>query len=257
MNGTNEPKADNRMALVGPTQVVSNGPARNNEQWSPTKKVFVAGNIPVSAVREPSEVPVAVQPDSACATAYRLLARQIEHLGNTRRIVVTSPGKGEGKSFVALNLSLALATGGSSSVLLVEANFERPVIANRVGFTPPLGFGEWLRSAAEAPTRPFRGVGVCAPNLHVIAIDPANEAGAGLLGSGFEVAIRQLCFSQYQYIIVDGPQVMGSADCSIIADSMDGVVLCAAKGQTKVNDYKEAVKQLQPVPILAKVLLER
>ena len=58
------------------------------------------------------------------------------------------------------------------------------------------------------------------------------------------------------YIIVDGPPVIGSADCSVIADSMDGVVLCAARGQTKLNAYRDAAKSLHPVPVLAKVLLE-
>lgn len=255
MSRSNDPKPHaQQLSLVGPVQPAQTG---RDEQWGPNKRVFVAGQIPVTSLRKPEELPVASAPESDCATAFRLLARQIEHLSNTRRIVVTSPGAGEGKSFAALNLGLSLALGGAVSVLLVEANFERPVLAERIGFTPPLCFADWLKSATQAPSRPFRSVGVCAPNFNVIAIDPKSEFSPGLLGAGFEIAIRQLCFTQYQYIIVDGPQVMGSADCSIVADSMDGVVLCAAKARTKFNEYRDAAKQLQPVPILAKVLLEK
>lgn len=253
MSRSSEPRSAS-LAVAGSVQPVKKWA---DEEWAPAKRVFVAGNIPASALREPEEVPVATAPDSECATAFRLLARQIEHLNNTRRMVVTSPDVGDGKSFAALNLGLALALGGASSVLLVEANFERPVLASRIGFVPPLCFAEWLKSSSQAPSRPFRSVGVCVPNFHVIAVDPTAEYTPGLVGVGFETAVRQLCFTNYQYIIVDGPAVMGSADCSIIADSMDGVVLCAAKASTKLGTYREAAKQLQPVPILAKVLLEK
>lgn len=251
MSRSNEPRPHD-LVLVGSTSL-----SPLPDEHATAKRVYVAGHIPTSALRRPQELPVASAPDSECATAFRLLARQVEHLGNTRRIVVTSPGAGEGKTFAALNLGLALALGGASSVLLVEANFERPVLAERIGFTPPLCFAEWLKGAAQAPSRPFRGVGVCAPNFHVIAVDPAREYSPGLLGAGFENAVRQLCLSRYQYIIVDGPQVMGSADCSIIADSMDGVVLCATGAKTKINEFREAAKQLEPVPILVKLLLEK
>ncbi len=255
MSRSGEPKTHNQqLALVGSVQPVH---ITADAQQAASKRVFVAAQVPVAALKSPLELPVATAPDSNCATAFRLLARQVEHLGNTRRIVVTSPGANQGKSFAALNLGLALALGGASSVLLVEANFERPVLAERIGFTPPMCITEWLKSARQAPTRPFRAVAVCAPNFHVIAVDSSAQYSPGLLAVGFEVAVRQLCFSQYQYIIVDGPPVMGSADCSIIADSMDGVILCAAKGKTRIGEYREAVKQLEPVPVLGKLLMER
>lgn len=255
MSRSGEPKAHGQqLVLVGPTAPVH---ASSEIPQGVSKRVFVAAQVPTTALRNPLELPVVTAPNSDCATAFRLLARQVEHLGNTRRIVVTSPGANQGKSFAALNLGLALALGGAASVLLLEANFERPVLAKRIGFTPPMCLTSWLKDARQAPTGSFRAVEVCVPNLHVIAIDPAAQYTPGLLAVGFEAAVRQLCFSHYQYIIVDGPPVMGSADCSIIADSMDGVILCAAKGNTRVNEYREAVKQLEPVPVLGKLLIER
>lgn len=253
MSPTNEPGRRGQLELVSGSLTTSN----SVEATGKTRRVVVAGQVPAGALRNPGEVPVVSRPDSNCATAFRLLARQIEHLRNLRRAVITSNGAGEGKSFCALNLGLALASAGTGGVLLVEANFERPVLAERIGFTPPGCFGEWLRTAAEVPGRPFRSVSVCHPDFHVLAVDPATTNTNGIVGVGFEVAIRQLCLARYRYIIVDGPQVTGSADASVIADSMDGVILCAAKGSTKLNDYRDAAKRLRPVPILAKVLLER
>lgn len=251
MNGPRESSAPVQMERVGNTR-----PAQAQVEGG-ARRVIIAGSVPTSELRHPHELPVATQPDSACATAFRMLARQLEHLRNIRRIVVTSSGPGEGKSFCALNLGLALASSGAGGVLLVEANLDRPVLAERVGFTPPGCFGEWLMSAVEMPGRAFRSVGVCLPNFHVLAIDPSTSNLNGLVGIGFEIAIRQLCLTRYRYIIVDGPPVIGSADCSVIADSMDGVVLCAARGQTKLNAYRDAAKSLHPVPVLAKVLLDR
>lgn len=244
MSGSREPSLPVHLERVGIAPIEG------------ARRVVVAGNVPSTQLRHPHELPVATQPDSPCATAFRLLARQIEHLQNVRRIVVSSSGRAEGKSFCALNLGLALASSGSGGVLLVEANLERPVLAERIGFTPPGCFAQWLMTAVETPGRGFRSVGVCLPNFQVLAIDPSTPNLNGLVGIGFEIAIRQLCLSRYRYIIVDGPQVTGSADCSVIADSMDGVVLCASKGRTKLGAYCEAAKSLQPVPVLAKVLVE-
>jgi Mrp family chromosome partitioning ATPase len=180
----------------------------------------------------------------------------VEHLPNARRIAVSSANPGEGKSFCALNLCLALVAGGAKSVLLVEANLQNPTLADWIGFTPPRCFADWLLNAAQEPEAPFRAVEVCFPNCHVLAVDHQTPKPPGLLGLSFEIASRQLCFSDYQYIIVDTPAVFGSADTALIADSVDGVILCAAKGRTTKSRFREAAKQLEPVPILGTVLTE-
>lgn len=221
-----------------------------------TKRVYLGGAVSASSLARPDKVPVAIDPDSACATAFRLLARQVEHLPNARRIAVSSPSAGEGKTFCALNLCLALVAGGARSVLLVEANLQNPTLSEWIGFTPPRCFADWLLNASEAPEAPFRAVEVCYPGCHVLAVDPHTPKPAGLLGLNFEIASRQLCFSDYQYIIVDTPAVFGSADTALIADSVDGVILCAAKGRTSKSRFREAAKQLEPVPILGKVLTD-
>ena len=50
----------------------------------------------------------------------------------------------------------------------------------------------------------------------------------------------------YDYIIVDTPPVLGSVDCNVIADSMDGMLFAALSLKSKRKEMRRAVEQLEP-----------
>ena len=89
--------------------------------------------------------------DSAAAVSLRSLKRSLLDRagGPPQAIVVASPGSGEGRSFVALNLALAFADEKGRNVLLVDADFRKPSIGNRVRPAPTLGLSEVLEAGIE------------------------------------------------------------------------------------------------------------
>ncbi len=219
------------------------------------RRVYVGAHVSSAALQDPDFAPVVTHPESACATTFRLLARRIEHQADVRSVGVTSPERREGKSFCAFNLALALAERGEGLVLLLEANLYSPTLAHRIGFAPPHCFGEKIGSAMEQPDQSFRCVEVCFPNLHVVAVDPQKSDPRPLNAAGFSAAMRQLLLSPYTHVVVDCPPVFGSADASVVEDSVDGMLLCAATGVTKRSQLREARRQLEPARILATALI--
>jgi len=63
-----------------------------------------------------------------------------------RRLLVTSAAAGEGKSSVVAALGRALAQTGTESVLLVDANPDRPDLHRAFGVSPELGLSNLLES---------------------------------------------------------------------------------------------------------------
>jgi Mrp family chromosome partitioning ATPase len=60
----------------------------------------------------------------------------------------------------------------------------------------------------------------------------------------------------YDHVVVDSPPVLGSVDCNVIADSVDGMIFTAVTMRSKRREMRKAVLQLDPAPILGVVVLD-
>jgi Mrp family chromosome partitioning ATPase len=193
--------------------------------------------------------------DSPRAASYRILRQRLKDKGDPRVIVVTSAGRGEGKTTCAINLSMALAEHGRASVLLLEANIRRPRLAAALGFTPPSCLAEQLASRGKHTDAPWVVAACFSPQLNVLAMEPG--AGGKWLLNGFALgaAIEQLR-SEYDYVIVDAAATLGSADVNVIQDAADGVLFAARSGKTSGAELRRAAQQLAPADVLGVVLID-
>ena len=195
-------------------------------------------------------------PDSARAATFRILRHRVAERGNPRTILVTSAAAEEGKTMTAANLALALCECGRARVLLVEANFRRPNLARLFGFNPPMCFFEQLALHREKPLEPWTVAQATSPWLHVLAVDDREYARADVIdGPAFESGLNQLKSVRYDYIVVDTPPVLGSADVNLIQDVVDGVVFACWVRRSSVRLLRRAIDQLTPSKILGTVLL--
>ena len=150
---------------------------------------------------------------------------------------------------------MALAERGEGNVLLVEANLQRPAIAQLLGFAPARCFaqqvhGDTLRSVGE-----WSAVSAFFPNLHVLAVDPGESKPQLLERTALLEAVEQLKRSDYASIVVDCPPALGSADMSIVADCVDGIFLTSLAGRTRRSSLRESAEVLAPLPILGTVVM--
>ncbi|HEY7957201.1 MAG TPA: CpsD/CapB family tyrosine-protein kinase [Polyangia bacterium] len=198
------------------------------------------------------------EPDSARAAAFRVLRHRLAERSDPRVIAVTSAEAGEGKTTCAANLAMALGECNRARVLLVEANRRAPALAALFGFLPPECFALQLRRHRDRPLDQWSMVEVFSPALHVLAVKPGpeNENRPLLDGIAFGVAMEMLRASSYDYIVVDTPPVLGSADVNLVEDHVDGVLLTTWARKSNSRALRRAAEQLAPAKILGLTLLD-
>ena len=199
---------------------------------------------------------VALAPDSERAAAFRVLRHHLLELNHPQCIVVSSPQRGDGKTTTAINLALALSECGRAKVLLVEANLRRPQLASVFEFVPPRCFADQLIIHRKDPLSSWTLVEMPELHLHVGAIDPKFERGQLLDGPAFSIAMERLRLAGYDHIVIDAPQILGSADVNLMADAADTVLLALRARRSTARDLRAAIDQIGERKIGGTVLVD-
>lgn len=194
-------------------------------------------------------------PYSVRADAYRALRHQLSKRGDPKVIGVTSAGRKEGKTTAAINLAASLREGARGRVLLLEANLRAPSVAAMLGFMPPACFQEQLVRHRREPLDPWIA-GEVLPQLHAIAINPVNKYAPLLDPIAFSIAIDRLRLAGYDYIVVDTPPVLETADVNLIADSIDGFIMTVIPRRSDAKAIKRGIEQLGSLTFLGALMLE-
>jgi Mrp family chromosome partitioning ATPase len=193
----------------------------------------------------------------ATLAALRVLRHRLEQRRGEGSFVVSvvSPGRGEGKTLLAAELAMTLSEADRARVVLVEGNLERPSVATVLGLRLPegAGFSTQVRRHMSGRSRPW-GVVRLGPSLTVLAESGASAAyPAALHSTHFEGALHALRRA-YDYVIIDGPAVLGSGDANVLESVSDGVLLVARAAATKGAALSRATAQLGDRRILGVVL---
>jgi len=186
-------------------------------------------------------------PDSVEADAYRnVRAGLLGIAGSHGRIVtllVTSAKAGEGKSTTALNLAATCARAGERT-LLVDVDLRRPSLGDVFpGEAGRRGLVDVLRGET-----PWQGVvvGSDLPNLDFLPTGDAGAVPIEVLGS---LELRQLVLSlsrhHYDRVILDGPAILGLADCRMLGRIVDAAVMVVRCGATELRPLRRAKAVLE------------
>ena len=151
-----------------------------------------------------------------------------------RRVGLTSPGPGCGKSLVSLNLGYSLARQRDQRVLLAEVDLRRPSLARTLGLRDPVSFARVLDGAAtfEAEARRLT------PNLAVgVNTGPARNAAELLQAASAEPALAaaEARFAPTVFLF-DLPPLLVSDDTIGFLARLDAVLLVAAADETTVDE---------------------
>lgn len=196
------------------------------------------------------------EPDSEQAAAFRVLRHQIVRQNDPQVIVVSSALPGEGKSTTAVNLALALSEAGRSRTLLVEANFTNPCLSAVFRFKPPWCFAQQVSEHRTWADKGWSVVEIRPHGLHVAAVDLRTERHVLLDAPAFAFALEQMRMAGYDYIVVDAPHVLGSAEVNLLQDGADGVLLVTRSGKSRRKELRACIEQLAPETILGVTLLQ-
>jgi non-specific protein-tyrosine kinase len=173
---------------------------------------------------------------SPTAESFRVLRSNLEFISVDKPVQVlgvTSPGPEEGKTFVALNLGLAIAQGGKR-VVLVDADLRRPKVHKILGFPQSPGLSEALID--KAYLKKFKN-----SNLAVLTAGRSAPNPADLLASQQMGKLIAKLKETADVIIVDTPPILSCADAVSLGKWVDGFLVVAEWGRTDRSAFAEAV----------------
>ncbi|MBY6678737.1 polysaccharide biosynthesis tyrosine autokinase [Rhodococcus sp. BP-332] len=157
-----------------------------------------------------------------------------------RTIVVAAPTVGTGSTTVAAGLAAALADTGRS-VALIDADFRGGRLPTLFGIGGVPGLSELLRGKA---TLDDAVVPTDRDNLSIIGTGVATESSSALFGRvTMNEMVKQL-HEYFEFVIIDAPPVLCSADAAVLAGVADGVLLVALLGSTTSADLTHSVGKL-------------
>ncbi|MDL5514670.1 polysaccharide biosynthesis tyrosine autokinase [Arenibacter sp. M-2] len=175
---------------------------------------------------------------SLMAESFRILSTNVDYLltqkekGTGQLVMVTSSIKGEGKTLVAHNLSLAYASL-NKKVLLIGADLRNPQLHSFYGISVNhLGLSDYLKDPGMNWKDCVVMSGNDNPTLHICfgGSVPPNTPQL-LSSSGFEKFITA-AKKEFDYIIVDTAPTMLVTDTLLISKFADATVFVTRSGLT-------------------------
>lgn len=181
-------------------------------------------------------------PHSLLAEAYRQCRTNLLFASDhpIKSLLVTSPNPGDGKSTVAANLAITMARGGSR-VILVEANFRRPTVAQMFDVPDTIGLSNVLVGLSQLDD----GIqGTRVGNLDVLTCGALPPSPAELLGSASMRQLVQTLMQRYDQVVIDGAPMLVVADNYLLAEMVDGVILVFHAGHNTRGMASRAARQI-------------
>jgi polysaccharide biosynthesis transport protein len=167
-------------------------------------------------------------------------------------ITITSPGAGDGKSFLAANIAHTFADGGHRA-LLIDGDIRRGVLHRRLSGRRRPGLSDYLRGEtpldAIVQATPY-------PSLSLIGCGTRAYNAPELLGSPAMAELINGMRSGYDVILIDSPPLGAGVD-PLILGTLTGTMALVLRTGYSMRDVAAAkleVLQRLPVRLLGAIL---
>ena len=181
---------------------------------------------------------------------FRIVKRELladaraGHTALARRILVCSPHPGEGKTYCATNLAIALAAERGLEVLLVDADVVRPSITKRLGIEAEQGLMDALADPAIAPESLVIRTDI--DGLFVLPAGTATALDAEYLASArtAEVLARLTEGAPDRIVIFDTPPALAASPAAELAQHVGQALLVVRADETSKAALEDAQQLL-------------
>jgi capsular exopolysaccharide synthesis family protein len=157
-------------------------------------------------------------------------------------VLVTSPGKEDGKTTVSIKLARALARAGRD-VILIDADLRRPAIAKRLGFPSSVGLGQVLAGDFTLDQVISDEAAPAGGRLRVLTAGRPVPTPSELLGSRRMLELMSKLSERCDIVIIDSTPLLTVSDSMPLLRAVSGVVLVARVNRTS----REAIARLRTV----------
>lgn len=194
---------------------------------------------------------------SASAEAARHIALRLRRelgIRGARSIGVVSSERAEGKTTVACNLALAIASLSRGRVVaLVDLDLRAPSVAGALGIPHSRGIDDVLRGRCslddvrieiEKPALDVYPARVAEANAHELLVSPA-----------FAALVRDL-EQRYEITVFDTPPMLLVPDAPVIVERVGAAVAVSRAGRTRLKAFGKMLELLPPAKLIGTVLNE-
>jgi protein-tyrosine kinase len=189
-----------------------------------------------------------------CAEQFRTLRSRLYRFRDAkpiRTLLITSTSKGEGKSFVSLNLAQAIARQHERRALLIDADLRASRLHVRMGAPSAPGLADYLAGEADE----FAIIQADAKeDLFFIPAGRSVSNPTELLANNRLSGLLARLAPVFEWIIVDAPPVLPVSDASVLARMCDGVIFVLRAGETAFDLAQTACQEFKENNLLGAVL---
>ncbi len=200
---------------------------RSAEEVTALLGVPVLGLVPnISQQESPSMRgrKVLLEPTSDISEAYRTIRTAVYFAARdekTKKLLITSPAPGDGKTTSASNLAIAMAQAGQR-VLLLDADFRRPTQHKIFDIKPEFGLSSVMSGLAPLEKAIYRTE---VENLHLLPCGPLPSNPSEILNGQAFADLLEGLERKYDHIVIDSPPVAPVTDARILGALCDETIL--------------------------------
>lgn len=173
--------------------------------------------------------------DSAYATEVRRLLQTLARQNrdtDRKSFLITSAGRGEGKSTTCALLGIVAARVFRKRTLVLDGDLRRPAIHRLLGIPASPGLAEILQGSApwDSVVRPTP-----IPELFVI---PSGHVHGSMVEAYQDISFRDFLArlrKEYDLIFIDSAPIVPVVEPLLMAEHTDGVLIVAMAGRTPLS----------------------
>lgn len=172
-------------------------------------------------------------------------------------ILVTSAGRGEGKSSTVCNLGIALAEI-NQKVLLLDADMRKPHIHHVFNAPNTWGLSDLLREKTPLQDMPLEALAreTEIAGLYILPSGTGAVSIANLLYSNRTAELIDRLRQEFDMVLIDTPPMLYIADARVLGRLADASILVVRAGRTTRDAALNAKQRLEDdrIPVLGTIL---
>jgi tyrosine-protein kinase Etk/Wzc len=167
-------------------------------------------------------------------------------------MAITSPGSGDGKTFISCNLAMA-CTGAGQRTLLIDGDTRRGELHRLLNASRQPGLTDYLRGDVSLPTIVQATEH---PGLDFVGCGTRREASPNLLGNAAMQDLLTTAYAKYDVVLIDCPPLAAGVDPYVIGTMVGNVMLVLRTGRTDraLTEAKLQVLDRLPITLVGAVL---
>ena len=174
-----------------------------------------------------------------------LALRGVEDLENANMVMVTSASPGEGKTHTAINLAMSIASERDLTALLIDADFTRPRVLDRLGVSADRGLIDLL----DDPSLDVSDV-ILKTNIETLSVIPAgprHQRSTELLSSRRMDQLADEIARRYndRVIIFDTAPLLATTEPAALVRHVGQILIVVEAEKTSKGALSSAVEMVK------------